>query len=328
VKRGAQNRPTKVSFGGTVTTNDIQKEQETEISGHIAMNSIHPNRIQTVYMYTIPSFLPGVRFPSIPRILEAGHLTPRCTYDIHTKTFMYSNYTLSPPQFFKPLLIDMVTTSGQFLRLRARYANIFLHEPRWQNLPDQNLPNWRARCEHEITLLTQFLSESEDTDQSTFYQSSLNFFTRRRRAIDGEMQTRTNWRVSREDEILGDDFQLEAAVRENLNALRRRQGLETPVEELETQEEPEDEQFLELNEFLEARNIRRLEEQFNADSEELAGRTRRFEERMHQAQQQIHERAPWLLESPAPLPLLVPTNRVDAAGNVPSLEPELHHNSR
>ena len=218
----------------------------------------------------------------------------------------------------------MVTTSDQFLRLRARYADIFLHEPRWQNLPDQDLPNFRARSEHEITLLTQLLSESEDTDQSTFYQSSLNVFNRRRRAIDSEMQRRTNWRVSREDEILGDDLQLEAlqAVRESFNALRRRQGLETP------EEEPEDEQFLELNEFLEGHNTRRFEEQFNADSEYLDGRTRRFEERMHQVQQQIHERAPWLLESPAPLPLLVPTNRMDAAENVPSLEPELHHNSR
>src|SRR5271170_6315828 len=63
-------------------------------------------------------------------------------------------------------------------------------------------------------------------------------------------------------------------------------------------------------------------------SEDLAGHTRRFEERIHQVQQEIHERAPWLLESLAPLPLLVPTNRVDAAENVPSLEPELHHNSR
>src|SRR5271163_1316424 len=118
------------------------------------------------------------------------------------------NYTLSHLRFFKPPLIDMVTTSDQFLRLRARYTDIFLHEPRWQNLPDQDLPNWRARCEHEITLLTQLLSESDDTDQATFYQSSLNFFSRRRRAIDGEMQRRTNWRVSREEEILGDDLPL------------------------------------------------------------------------------------------------------------------------
>ena len=80
------------------------------------------------------------------------------------------------------------------------------------------------------------------------------------------MQRRTNWTVSREDEILGDDLplrQLEAlqAVRESINALPRRQGLET------LEEEPEDEQFLEMNEFLEGHNTRRLEEQFNADSE-------------------------------------------------------------